>query len=148
MRLCVVSSKGHKSQIIQARVMVLAISIFLQDRNQTTIKSPEWLNTKRTFFRTNSCPVYLGVRLPVLEKYSVCYTILKRALHRRSEKVKTVQVAGHFGKLWSTKSPLIEVLLHTGTVFKVAVPQNIKHYLLKELFNLYSKLDKNHGHAM
>ena len=27
----------------------------------------------------------------------------------------------------------------------VAVPQDIKHYLLKELVNLYSKLDKNHG---
>ena len=34
------------------------------------------------------------------------------------------------------------MLLTTGTVFKVAVPQNIKHYLLKELVNLYSKLDK------
>ena len=53
-----------------------------------------------------------------------------------------VQVAGHFGKLWSTKSPPISVLLTTGTVFNVAVPQNIKHYLLKELVNLYSKLDK------
>ena len=37
------------------------------------------------------------------------------------------------------------MLLTTGTVFKVAVPQNIKHYLLKELVNLYSKLDKNLG---
>ena len=36
------------------------------DRNQTTINSPEWLNTKRLFFRTNSPAVYLGVRLPVL----------------------------------------------------------------------------------
>ena len=41
--------------------------------------------------------------------------------------------------------PLFSVLLTTGTVFKVAVPQNIKHYLLKELVNLYSKLDKNLG---
>ena len=63
----------------------------------------------------------------------------------RSKNVKTVQVAGHFGKLWSTKSPPISVLLTTGTAFKVAVPQNIKHYLLKELVNLYSKLNKNHG---
>ena len=55
----------------------------------------------------------------------------------RSENFKTVQVAGHFGKIWSTELPLIEVLLNTGTVLKAVVPKTIKHYLLKEQVNLY-----------
>ena len=37
------------------------------------------------------------------------------------------------------------VLLTTGMIFQVAVSQNIKHYLSKELVNLYPKPDKNHG---
>ena len=90
-------------------------------------------------------PCLFGCKTDSSCEYTASYTILKRALHKRSKNVKTVQVAGHFDKLWSTKSPPISVLLTTGTVFKVAVPQNIKHYLLKELVNLYSKLDKNLG---
>ena len=87
----------------------------------------------------------LNIEIIIIIIIIIIITILKRALHKRSKNVKTVQVAGHFDKLWSTKSPPIFVLLTTGTVFKVAVPQNIKHYLLKELVNLYPKLDKNLG---
>ena len=35
-------------------------------RNQTTIISLEWLNTKRMYFRTNSSPVYSDAKLPAL----------------------------------------------------------------------------------
>ena len=90
-------------------------------------------------------PCSFGCKTASSCEYTACYTILKRALHKRSKDVKTVHVAGHFGILWSTKAPPISVLLTTGTVFEVAVPQNIKHYLLTKLVNLYSKLDKNHG---
>ena len=88
-------------------------------------------------------PCLFGCKTACSCEYTACYTILKRTLHKLAKNVKTVQVAGHFDKLWSTKSSPISVLLTTGTVCKVAVPQNIKHYLLKELVNLYSKLDKN-----
>ena len=90
-------------------------------------------------------------------EYPACYTILNRALHKRSENVKTVQVSGHFGKIRPTESPFIEVLLNTGTCVKAVVPRKMKQYLLKEQVNLYSNLDKvnlysnldkNHGHAM
>ena len=82
-------------------------------------------------------PCLFGCKTVSSCEYTACYTILKRELHKRSKNVKMVQVAGHFGKLWSTKSLPISVVLTSGTVFKVAVPQNIKHYLLKELVNLY-----------
>ena len=64
-------------------------------------------------------------------EYPACYTILNKALHKHSENVKTVHVSGHFGKLRPMESPLIEVLLSTGTGIKIVVPRKIEQYLLK-----------------
>ena len=50
-------------------------------------------------------PIHPGVRLLVLRN-PACYTILNRALIKRSENVKTAQVSGHFGKIRSAESPL------------------------------------------
>ena len=81
-------------------------------------------------------------------EYPAFYTILNRALNKRSENDKTVQVSGHFGKLRPTESPLTEVLLSTGKGVKVVVPRIIKQYLLKQQVNLYSNLDNKNGHTI
>ena len=59
----------------------------------------------------------------------------------RSGNVKTVQVSGHFGKLRSTESPLVEVQLNTGSGVKVGVPKKSRRYLPNEQVNLYSNLN-------
>ena len=97
-------------------------------------------------FVSNSERCHMAAKLA----YRLCritYYHSEKSITQAFKNVKTVHVAGHFGKVWSTKSPPISVLLNARTVFKVAVPQTIKHYFLKELVKLYSKLVKNHGHA-
>ena len=95
------------------------------------------------YFHTNSSSIHSDVRLSVLVN-----SLLNGALHKHSENVKTVQVSGYFGIIRSAESPLIMVLLNTGTGGKAMVPKNNKRYPLKEQVNLYSNLEKNHWHGM
>ena len=59
--------------------------------NQSTVSSPDWLNTLRKYFHTKKYPSSLGSSTSILTEYSACYSKMRRAMDKLFEDVMLVQ---------------------------------------------------------